>query len=370
MASQNNWFIDLGLAPSAAVILDEGGKIVFTNQSWDDFARQNNYRGGGFIGVDYIAICNSVIGVERAQSLATAVGLREILQGAREMFEITYPCHAPTEKRWFKCVAFRHGKHVVVLHINISQEQEMDQNALGCTPGVLKSSQLFHDLRSPLTTIIGYAQACQTYPDDKLVQVREGHALIEMAGARVLDIVNDVMALFQEAQDNVPLKEQPVPLAKLVDEILIALRPSADDNNVQLSHNIHQDLVLLGDESKLYRLFTNLCANAVKYNVAGGRVWVEATLNASVGIVVKVCDTGLGIPKDQQEGVFSPFERVMQDENWQGREGVGLGLAIVKELAERHDAEIHLVSEVGVGSTFTTAFPAWRTVRKARKPEA
>jgi len=369
-ASPQNWFIDIGLMPSPTVVLDEKATIVFTNPAWDAFATDNNYQGVDFIGINYAALCLGVDGVEKSQAHSVAQGLRGLLNQECNSFQLTYPCHAPTQKRWYRCVAFRHGQHIVMSHIDISEEYQSQQGASGLASDVLKSSQLFHDLRSPLTTIIGYAQACQTYPDEKLKQVREGHALIEQAGERLLDIVNDIMDVVQDSCDPSPADESPVHLLSLVDEIFRALDVQAKKCGVQLSYDIHDNLILMADEKKLWRLLTNLCVNAIKYNVDQGRVSVSAVLNNSAGVVVRVQDTGLGIPEDRQATIFDPFGQVAQEENWQGREGVGLGLTIVQELCAHHEAEIDLASEVGAGSTFRVTFPSWRTVRNAKKKDA
>lgn len=365
-SSPMNWFIDLGLVPSPAVILDEQGRIAFTNQAWQDFAKANQYRGKGFIGRDYVAFCESVVGVERIQAQAVAVAVRELLANTRDMFETTYPCHSRDAKRWFKCVAFRHGGHVVVSHVDISEECRNDHSESGVVSEVLKSTQLFHDLRSPLTTIIGYAQACQSYPDDRLKQVREGHALIEMAGGRMLDIITEITELIQEYSDNAPMEETPVQVSKLVEGFIEQVQPQAEPLKLNLCHKIREDLVILADEKKLIKVLSNLMSNAMKYNVENGRVIVSAALNASGGMLLRVTDTGLGVAEDKQADLFTPFTRGSHGEDWQGREGVGLGLVIVRELCERHDATIEVESKEGEGSSFTIIFPAWRTVRKKR----
>ena len=111
---------------------------------------------------------------------------------------------------------------------------------------------------------------------------------------------------------------------------------------------------MLGDENKIYSMITNLINNAIKFTPENGTVSVSAQL-VNNEMVIKVSDTGMGIPKDDLNKIFGRFYRIHRP----GKQiqGTGLGLAIVKEIVLRHDGRIDVESEIEKGSTFTVYLP-------------
>jgi signal transduction histidine kinase len=111
---------------------------------------------------------------------------------------------------------------------------------------------------------------------------------------------------------------------------------------------------LLGDENKIYSMITNLVNNAIKFTPENGTVAVSAQF-VNNELVIKVSDTGMGIPKDDLPKIFGRFYRVHRP----GKQiqGTGLGLAIVKEIVMKHDGRIDVESELDKGSTFTVYLP-------------
>ena len=94
----------LDLVPAQIALVASSGLIVHTNRAWDDFARANGYRGPGFVGQNYLELCACSTGAESEQADFFGEGLRRILSGEIDRFEVVYPCHAPGELRWFKAV--------------------------------------------------------------------------------------------------------------------------------------------------------------------------------------------------------------------------------------------------------------------------
>lgn len=109
-----------------------------------------------------------------------------------------------------------------------------------------------------------------------------------------------------------------------------------------------------GDRNMLYELIYNLCDNAIRYNKENGSVLVSVKPRDGK-VVLKVKDTGIGIPKEHQARIFERFYRVDKSRSKQTG-GTGLGLAIVKHIAEQHKAQISLESEEGAGSVITVTF--------------
>ena len=109
-----------------------------------------------------------------------------------------------------------------------------------------------------------------------------------------------------------------------------------------------------GNKTLLEELLFNLCSNAVRYNKKGGNVTIVTTIENTRPVLI-VKDTGIGIPKEQQERVFERFYRVDKSRS-KSTGGTGLGLAIVKHIVAQHDAQMTLTSEVGVGTEIKIVF--------------
>jgi len=139
----------------------------------------------------------------------------------------------------------------------------------------------------------------------------------------------------------------------LLDEVMDFFEPVADENEVELRRTSCPDVSISGDPTWLRQLFANLLHNAIKYTPVGGRVTIEASLHGG-RIAVRVQDTGVGIPKGEQERVFARFHRTGARQEVPGS---GLGLPIAREIARAHGGSIELESTPGVGSTFTIWLP-------------
>lgn len=344
--------------PAQVAVLDATGVILFVNAAWEAFARENGYAGRAFVGVNYLDTCLRVSGVEADQAYAFAAGVKAVVSGARLHFDMIYPCHAPREKRWFKGFVFRHGDLIAVMHVDISREYE----EFARLSGFLSRAELVHDLRSPLNIILGFSQLGRTLDADEADKIKDSFEMIRRAGERMLELVNDLLDYARGVASGREVREHVVDLPELLRGIADECRILAHNAQVTLNVAVPADLLLLGSAKELRKLFTNLIANAIKYNRKGGQVDVSAALNAAGGIEVRVADTGIGISDEERAAVFEPFHRVAAPEA-QGREGTGLGLPIAQDVARRHDGDIALDSTPGQGSAFTVRFPTWRTRR-------
>lgn len=142
-------------------------------------------------------------------------------------------------------------------------------------------------------------------------------------------------------------------MASLVEECTDSLVISADKHKVSLETDV-TPCTVRGDRNMLYELIYNLCDNAIRYNKENGSVLVSVKPRDGK-VVLKVKDTGIGIPKEHQARIFERFYRVDKSRSKQTG-GTGLGLAIVKHIAEQHKAQISLESEEGAGSVITVTF--------------
>ena len=210
------------------------------------------------------------------------------------------------------------------------------------------TANVSHELKTPLTSISGYAELIATGMASK----KEGrHFAEEIHGnaQRLLALINDILQLSEldDAPDD-SLSFEPVDVYGLAARCVEMLQPIADKHGVTLSLK-GTPLVIHADKSLLEELLYNLCDNAIRYNREGGHVWVTVTNQ----LIVQ--DDGIGISPKCQKRVFERFFRVDKSRS-RKTGGTGLGLAIVKHIAEVHHADISLDSDVGIGTTIRVLF--------------
>lgn len=146
-----------------------------------------------------------------------------------------------------------------------------------------------------------------------------------------------------------------IELAPLVEEIITDLTPLASQNDITMEQDC-DNVVITGSDALIYRLVFNLIENAVKYNRRGGSVSVSVHKENNV-VVVRVSDTGCGIPEEYRESIFQPFFRVDKSRSRQ-MGGVGLGLALVHEIAVLHGGSVRAEPGNKVGTVFIVTLPA------------
>ena len=220
------------------------------------------------------------------------------------------------------------------------------------------TANVSHELKTPLTAISGYAELMETgmIPPD---QVSTYAKQIHKNSDRLLTLINDVIRLSELDTVKSDVAEE-VSLTEIAKQCLGTLEFKAAEQNITLHlqtisavNGPSQDpdevrCLTIGDPQLYEELIYNLCDNAVRYNNPGGHVYVS--LREEEGeIVVSVRDTGIGIPKADQERIFERFYRVDKSRSKQTG-GTGLGLAIVKHIVEHIGARIELDSETGMGT--------------------
>lgn len=141
----------------------------------------------------------------------------------------------------------------------------------------------------------------------------------------------------------------------LVKDMCDFFQALAEQKNINLVNGPLEETVVMGDKIRLQQLFTNLIDNAVKFTPEGGSIQIRLEKNMDF-VQVKVMDTGIGIPKEEQENIFKRFYRVDKSRSKETG-GVGLGLSIVEWIAHIHQGRIEFDSEQNKGSTFTVYLP-------------
>ena len=214
------------------------------------------------------------------------------------------------------------------------------------------SANVSHELKTPLTSISGFAELMKEglVPPDKM---KEFAGDIYAESSRLIALVNDIIRLSGLDEDSPAFETEPVELYSLAQSVTERLESVAEKKNVSLRLT-GGSAEISGVRQLLEEMIYNLCDNAIKYNVDGGRVDVNVKKTAE-GAAVTVADTGIGIPYAEQGRVFERFYRVDKSHSKEVG-GTGLGLSIVKHGAQYHNARVELESEPGRGTTVRLLF--------------
>ena len=189
-------------------------------------------------------------------------------------------------------------------------------------------------------------------------------------------LVNDVLDL-SRLESSRRYEFLPVEVHQPIDQVLRTYQLNAKDKEIALEKDLEEGLpASLGNYDLLLQVFGNLVGNALKFTTAGGRVMIRAyrapdslkfNPHLAQGIRIEISDTGLGIDEEDQATIFDRFSRV--ENRVHTLEGTGLGLSIVKNILDKHNSQVHLVSQVGVGTTFWFDLPVYDIEQSGENPE-
>jgi two-component system, OmpR family, sensor histidine kinase NblS len=219
-------------------------------------------------------------------------------------------------------------------------------------------SNVSHELRTPLFNIKSFIETLHEYGDS--LSDADRLEFLETANHetdRLTRLVNDVLDL-SRLESGKQYRFEMVDLAQPIEQTLRTCQLNAKDKGIELIQDIETNLPpIWGHYDLLLQVLTNLVGNALKFTLSGGKVAIRAyclpvsQVNTEATTVrVEVADTGIGISQEDQVAVFERFYRV--ENRVHTLEGTGLGLSIVRNIMDKHHSRIHLVSEVGVGTTF------------------
>lgn len=236
------------------------------------------------------------------------------------------------------------------LLVNIDQQNKAKEQIANMRKEF--SANVSHELKTPLTSISGYAEIMKSgiaKPED-MARFSEK---IYLEANRMITLIEDIIKLSKLDEKNIAAEKEEVDLYELCRETCNRLAFQAEKKKVRLEIT-GEKVVYQGVRHILDEMIYNICENAVKYNKDGGsvKIWVGKTLR---GPKIIVADTGIGIPSDEQERIFERFYRVDKSHSKETG-GTGLGLSIVKHGAIYHNAEIKVESELGKGTKMEILF--------------
>ncbi len=212
------------------------------------------------------------------------------------------------------------------------------------------TANVSHELKTPLTTILGYSQIIGAGIADPK-DINGFAAKIEKEASRLITLINDIIKLSKLDEQTLSSEQdiQPIDMKEIAEETAEQLRTAANGRNVTIEVE-GGSFTVSGNRVRLSELVFNLCENAVKYNKDGGSVRVFLH-----GRTLTVSDTGIGIPEEYRGRIFERFFRVDKSRS-KNVNGTGLGLSIVKHIAELYGAEITVESVPDEGTSISVTF--------------
>jgi NtrC-family two-component system sensor histidine kinase KinB len=356
------------------LMLDTAGQIVMVNpmieRLWD-LARTE------VIGLDLAQLVEkdphgllAKLGYAPEQMRQLLHQLQEGKQGvSKAVYETATPDRRAIERVCAPVLDERGGVigQVIVLH-DITEEKELEKMREDLT------RMIVHDLRSPLTAIMGGLHLLREAIGASHSQAEMLLDIAASSSQKMLEMVNSLLDISQLEAGQMRLEIKARPLHNLVDSARERVAPLALEYGIALQVDLPSDPPQVAvDEELVTRVLVNLLDNAIKFSPQGGVVSVTANgvsapptfedrseSTSQHYVSVSVTDTGPGIPEKYREKIFEKFGQVEEQESRQGR-GSGLGLTFCKLVVEAHGGHIWVDSQVGQGSTFTFTLPVAET---------
>ncbi|MDQ3677745.1 MAG: ATP-binding protein, partial [Actinomycetota bacterium] len=226
-------------------------------------------------------------------------------------------------------------------------------------------STVSHELRTPLTSITGYVEMLRDGDGGELSEAQDRMLeVVDFNTGRLLAQIEDLLTLSRIEAGTYQLAHSPMALEPILRAVGEAVMPQAAARELEVRLEVADDLPdLLGDARELDRALLNLASNAVKFTRPGGRVTISAECIGE-SVQIAVADTGVGIPEDEQEQLFTRFFRSSTSTK-QAIQGTGLGLVIVKGIVDHHGGTIDVSSAPGTGTTIIVMLPTVDAARTA-----
>ncbi len=266
---------------------------------------------------------------------------------------------------------------VLVTHVDVTDTTRVE-NALRDKNAALEAAErlkldflanVSYQLRTPLNAIMGFSEILRNeYFGPLNERQKEYTAAISDSGDRLISLVNDILDLSTIEAGYMALAKEKVPVDAVLDAIRDLTTEWARKEKIEIRLDCPKSTgAMFVDERRLKQVLLNLVRNAIAFTPAGGTITLSARRTDTGDMALSVTDTGPGVPPEDRERIFMPFERAAQTEkSARNLRGAGLGLALVKNIVELHGGSVSLESEKGRGSVFTIILPTGEAVKKIK----
>jgi len=216
-------------------------------------------------------------------------------------------------------------------------------------------SNISYELRTPLTTIIGYGEMLESGAAGELNERQKEYlAPITASGARLEAIISNILDLVTIDAGSFELNREMVSVSEILKAARLLVRERLEKAELSLDIDIEGDVSsIYADGRRVIQVLYNLLQNAISFSAPGKTIRLIAARQGSM-VAFTIEDQGCGIPEDIRNSLFERFEGRSQGT---GRRGVGLGLSIVNSIVELHGGDVELLSREGVGTRITVRFP-------------
>ena len=228
-------------------------------------------------------------------------------------------------------------------------------------------SRMSHELRTPMNSILGFGQLLERGRKDTLTpgQLARVQQILK-AGRHLLALINEILEISRIEAGRMPVSPEPVDVVQAALEVIELSSPLAEERQIEIHTDIDSSgsAYAIADLQRLKQVLLNLLSNAIKYSGSRNHVWLSIERRHDGWWRISVRDTGPGIPEDQLNRLFQPFERLGAEQK--NIEGTGLGLSLSQRLVELMGGQIGVESVPGKGSTFWVALPPTEHPAKER----
>jgi two-component system phosphate regulon sensor histidine kinase PhoR len=216
-----------------------------------------------------------------------------------------------------------------------------------------------HEIKTPLTAIIGFIETLQGGALNETDTAKKFLQIISDNARRLDRLANDLLVLSSIELGEMKLCLEEVSLDTVIDSVLPVFLAKTAEKSLAIDKNVPESLPhILADKDRVFQIFLNILDNAVKFTPHGGKIFITAYDDTGY-VVVKIIDTGIGIPRSEIPRLGERFYRVDKTRS-RDLGGAGLGLSIVKHLMKAHKGNMEIESRLGGGTTVFLYFPIYR----------
>ena len=220
-------------------------------------------------------------------------------------------------------------------------------------------ANISHDLRTPISIIRGYVETLQMKEETITVEERSRYINTVRESAEKLDkLVNELFELSKLEANQVQAKKEPFIISELVSDISNKYQLMAKEKNITINTVLSKDTPPdFADVSLIERVMQNLIDNALKFTPSGGNILIKTLKSHDNNIEISVSDSGIGIPENEREQIFSRYYKANNFTDL--KNSTGLGLAIAKKILDLHNSSLDLISKENSGSSFIFRLPVF-----------
>jgi signal transduction histidine kinase/FixJ family two-component response regulator len=364
-------------------LIDRVGNIVLVNDAWRRFAASNGLPDPGFlVGENYLRICDQASGANSLEAKRAAAGIRAVVSGESQRFEMEYPCHPPGGPRWFRLQVDPLGEAAnagaILMHVDVTEQrqaelkfEESEAQRRDLEAKFLQSQKMeavgrlaggvAHDFNNALQVIIAYGELLE----ERLSADPEGREFnreILSAGRHAASLTRQLLALSRKQV----LRPTFLDLNTVTGNIEMMLRRTIGEDITLTIEHAPEPATIEVDRGQIEQVLINLANNARDAMPAGGELFITTStlrvdrpgvpphgfIERGTYAVLSIRDTGSGMDQTTQAHIFEPFFTTKDP-----GKGTGLGLSTVYGIIKQSKGYITVDSEPGKGSEFRLYFP-------------